>query len=294
VLLSMTGHGEARRESRLLTATVEVRTINSRYYKLNLRGGESIMSLESRIDTVVRKHVRRGGVTVNLRIDREVSLDDYRFNAAVLLHFRREVDKLSAQQEWAERATLSDLLTLPGVVSETSAHVGFDDEQWAVVEQALEEALTKLTRMREQEGQAMARDLSDNCGQIATELAAIEQRAPVVVESYRQRITDRIGKLMTEHGVSLQPGDLVREAAIFAEKTDISEEIVRLKSHLSQFDAFIAEKESSGRKLDFLTQEIFREANTIGSKANDLDIGRRVIEMKAAIERIREMVQNVE
>lgn len=290
----MTGHGEARRESRLLTATVEVRTINSRYYKLNLRGGESIMSLEPRIDSVVRKQVRRGGVTVNLRIDREISLDDYRFNSAVLLHFRREVDRLSAQQEWAERATLSDLLGLPGVVSETSAQVGFDDEQWTVIEEALEEALTKLTKMREQEGQAMARDLRDNCNQIAGELSSIELKAPLVVESYRQRITDRISKLMADHGVSLQPGDLIREAAIFAEKTDISEEIVRLKSHLSQFDAFINEKESSGRKLDFLTQEIFREANTIGSKANDLEIGRRVIEMKAAIERIREMVQNVE
>lgn len=290
----MTGHGEARRESRLLTATVEVRTINSRYYKLNLRGGETVMSLEPRIDAVVRKHVRRGGVTVNLRIDRQASLDDYRFNSAVLLHFRREVDRLSAEQGWAEHATLSDLLNLPGVVSETSAHVGFDDEQWSVIEEALDESLAKLTKMREQEGQAMARDLRDNCQQIAGELASIEQRAPVVVESYRQRITDRIAKLMSEQGVSLQPGDLIREAAIFAEKTDISEEIVRLKSHLAQFDAFINEKESSGRKLDFLTQEIFREANTIGSKANDLEIGRRVIEMKAAIERIREMVQNVE
>lgn len=290
----MTGHGEARRESPLLTASVEVRTINSRYYKLNLRGGESVMSLEPRIDAVVRKHVRRGGVTVNLRIDRETSLDDYRFNSAVLLHFRREVDKLSDSQGWAEKATLSDLLGLPGVVSEMSAHAGFDDEQWTVIEASLEAALAKLTTMREQEGQAMARDLSDNCRQIAQELAAIELRAPGVVESYRQKITDRVSKVMAEQGVSLQPGDLVRETAIFAEKADISEEIVRLKSHLSQFDAFVAEKESSGRKLDFLTQEIFREANTIGSKANDLEIGRRVIEMKAAIERIREMVQNVE
>lgn len=294
MLLSMTGHGEARRESRLLTAMVEVRTINSRYYKLNLRGGETIMSLEPRIDAVVRKHVRRGGVTVNLRVDREASLDDYRFNSAVLLHFRREVDRLAAEQGWAEHATLRDLLGLPGVVSESSSHIGFDDEHWAVVEQTLDEALVKLTRMREQEGQAMARDLRDNCNQIATELNAIEQRAPGVVDSYRQRITDRIGKLMADQGVSLQPGDLVREAAIFAEKTDIAEEIVRLRSHLAQFDAFIQEKESTGRKLDFLTQEIFREANTIGSKANDLEIGRRVIEMKASIERIREMVQNVE
>lgn len=290
----MTGHGEARRESRLLTATVEVRSINSRYYKLNLRGGDAVMSLESRIDAVVRKQVRRGGVTVQLKIDREASVDDYRFNAAVLLHFRREVDRLSAEQGWAERATLSDLLRLPGVVSETSTHAGFDDEQWAVIQEALEEALEKLTEMRRKEGAAMARDLAENCRIIATELAAVEQRAPVVVEAYRQRITERIGKLMNDHGVSLQPGDLVREGAIFAEKTDISEEIVRLKSHLAQFDAFLNEEESSGRKLDFLTQEIFREANTIGSKANDLEIGRRVIEMKAAIERIREMVQNVE
>jgi uncharacterized protein (TIGR00255 family) len=151
-----------------------------------------------------------------------------------------------------------------------------------------------MSTMRADEGRAMAADLKANGQIVAVALDAIEARAPHVAESYRGRLTERLTKLLAEYEINLQPTDLIRELSIYAERSDISEEIVRLRSHLEQFGATLALEESSGRKLEFLTQEMFRETNTIGSKANDVQISRHVIEIKAAIERIREMIQNVE
>src|SRR5262249_26914324 len=152
----------------------------------------------------------------------------------------------------------------------------------------------QLNGMRTEEGRAMERDLRDNCALIGRELAAIEVRAPLVVEAYRNRLAERLNALLKEYKVTVTAADIVKEVGLFAERGDIAEEIVRLKSHLEQFAATLKEPESSGRKLDFLTQEMFRETNTIGSKGNDAEIARHVIEIKAAVERLREMVQNVE
>src|SRR5207248_9259785 len=134
-------------------------------------------------------------------------------------------------------------------------------------------------------------DLALNARAIASELTRIEARAPIVVEAYRVRLTDRLNKLLADVGVRAEPADVVREIGIFAERSDISEEIVRLRSHLEQFDTVMGLAESSGRKLEFLIQELFREINTIGSKSTDVEIARHVIEIKTAIERLREMIQ---
>jgi uncharacterized protein (TIGR00255 family) len=167
-------------------------------------------------------------------------------------------------------------------------------EDWPLIRRTINEALERLAAMRAQEGRAMADDLRANCGQIASELAAVTKRAPLVVDAYRARLEDRLKRVLDEYQISLDPADLIKELSLFAERSDISEETVRLASHLDQVDGMLSSTESSGRKLEFLTQEMFRETNTIGSKANDLEIAKHVIEMKAAIERIREMIQNIE
>jgi uncharacterized protein (TIGR00255 family) len=185
-------------------------------------------------------------------------------------------------------------LALPGVVHEPTADIEEIEAEWPQIERVVNEALAHLAQMRIDEGRSMAADLVANARQIATELAQIETRAPLVVEAYRSRLTDKLNKLLAEVGGRIEPSDVVREVGVFAERSDISEEIVRLKSHLEQFDGIMASDESQGRKLEFLIQEMFRETNTIGSKANDAEIARHVIEMKTAIERMREMIQNVE
>lgn len=290
----MTGHGEAHRHEAGVSVAVEVRTVNNRYFKLSVRATEGYGSLEAQVEALVRQHVRRGTVQINLRVDREPSPDDYRLNIPVLEGYLAQLRGFFGESLRRDDASLASLLALPGVVREPTADVEVIEAQWPLIEQTLQDALARLTEMRQGEGRAMAADLAANGAHIATELAAVERRAPLVVDAYRSRLSDRLNKLLGDLGVQIQPADIVREVGIFAERSDISEEIVRLKSHLEQFQAVQATEESSGRKLEFLTQEMFRETNTIGSKSNDAEIARHVIEIKSAIERMREMIQNVE
>ena len=140
----------------------------------------------------------------------------------------------------------------------------------------------------------MAKDLQANCQSIGEMLGQIEVLAPKVIDAYEQRLTDRLKQIQEKHQLDLQPAEIIREVGLFADRCDVSEEVVRIRSHLEQFAAIMKDEQSNGRKLDFLTQELFREANTIGSKANDAEIARHVVEIKTIVERIREMVQNVE
>ena len=277
-----------------MVVAVEVRTINNRYFKLNVRSNDNYAALEPQIEDLIRPKIRRGTVQVTLRIDREPTPDDYVLNEVVLASYRKQLERMHENLHIAEPVRLERLLGLPGVVNEKYSHDDAVESEWPIVRQTLLEAVEKLNHMRQEEGRAMTTDLTTNCRLLGSELEHVEARAPRVVDHYRTRIVDRLNKLLAELGVSVQPADIIREVGIFADRSDISEEIVRLKSHLEQFATFVNEAESNGRKLDFLIQEMFRETNTIGSKSNDAEIARHVVEMKTSIERMREMIQNVE
>jgi uncharacterized protein (TIGR00255 family) len=294
LLLSMTGFGEAHRSDASLAVAAEVRTINSRYFKLVIRCGDGYSALEPQIENLVRARIKRGTVQVSLRLDRARSPDDYKIDATVLASYQKQIKEVASRLKIPAPESLEALLSLPGVVNENSLGPTDASGAWPLIEQALDEAMNNMAAMRVEEGRAMEADLSSNAAAVARELDAIEARAPQVSESYRARLSERLAKTLAEFQITLQPADLIREISIFAERSDISEEIVRLRSHLEQFTATLGISESAGRKLEFLTQEMFRETNTIGSKANDVRISTSVIEIKAAIERIREMIQNVE
>ena len=290
----MTGHGEAHEHADGLSIGVEIRTVNNRYFKLNLRLTDGYAPLEPHVESRIREQIRRGTVQVNVRIDREARPDDYRLNQAVLAGYLKQLEAALGTTIHRDAGQLAPLLALPGVVNEPTAEYEEIESQWPRIEKVVNSALANLSKMRIDEGRSMAADLTANAHAIAAELAKIEVRAPLVVAAYRDRLNERINKLLADAGVHAEPADLIREVGIFAERSDIAEEIVRLKSHLEQFDRIMADAESQGRKLDFLIQEMFRETNTIGSKANDSEIARHVIEIKTAIERMREMIQNVE
>jgi uncharacterized protein (TIGR00255 family) len=293
VLLSMTGHGQAEINSNGLTVNVELRTINSRYLKLSLRSNEASLLLEPLVEQVVRRTIRRGTIQVNMRLLRLHSGEDYRLNTEVLEGYRRQL--MTYQSDRAtDHIPLTALLTLPGVVSEPVGDEGRIREEWPVIESALVQAIERLEQMRRKEGDAMAKDLRENCKVIADQLESVVQRAPTVIAAYQTRLIERMNGLLSNVQTEVQSSDVVREVGVFSERCDISEEIVRLKSHLHQFELIMDDKESNGRKLEFLSQEVFREINTIGSKANDSQIATHVVEMKTAVERIREMIQNVE
>ena len=291
MLLSMTGFGAAAHADNETSATAEIKTVNNRYFKLSLRMSDGYAVLEPRIETLIRESIARGTVSLSLRI-RKKRKAEYRIVTTVLQSYFKQLVDLG----WNEASTsLNNLLTLPGVI-ETDAEQSDDELEtvWNTVQQALDGALGKLQTMRQAEGESMAADLCANVEQLRTLIGGIEALAPNVAEQYRKRLEERVGKVLAEHGAVLDPVDLVREVAVYADRCDISEEIVRFRSHLAQFDEALKSKESCGRKLDFLTQELFRETNTIGSKANDAEMTKHVVDMKTVIERIREMVQNVE
>ena len=293
MLLSMTGFGEARRQDDGTAVRAEVRTVNSRFFKLSVRSSEGYNVLEPRVEQAVRERIRRGTVQVNLRIDRPSRADDFRINEKVLGHYRRQLDALEREWGAAETVTLAVLLSLPGVVEEHT-ETTVPERDWPIIREALAAAIDDLEQMRRDEGQAMAADLAANCRLMAASLAQIASRAPMVAQDYRTRLTERVQRNLAELHVVLDPAAVVREAALFAERADVSEEITRLRSHLEQFEAILGGPESAGRKLEFVAQEMLRETNTIGSKANDVEIAQQVIEIKTAVERIREMLQNVE
>ncbi|MCC7086014.1 MAG: YicC family protein [Pirellulales bacterium] len=290
----MTGFGEAHQQADGLAVAIEVRTINNRYFKFSMRSGEGYAALESQVESLIREQIKRGTVQVNLRVDRETAEEDYSVNAAVVQGYRKQLQALQAN--WGEKREIpvESLLPLPGVVNERHSDPSMAAADWPAIQQTLKTALANLDNMRRQEGRAMADDLATNCRTIGEAVKKIAGRAPLVLEVYRSRLAERVRKALDEHELELNPSDVVREVAIYAERSDISEEIVRLDSHLQQFDKIMKSEDGVGRKLEFLTQEMHREVNTIGSKSSDVDIAREVIEIKAAIERLREMIQNVE
>ena len=290
----MTGFGEAHTQRDELAVSVELRCINSRYLKLSTRLSEGYGSLEPQIESVVRKSVRRGTIQVNVRIDRARQPEDYKINADVLDSYRRQIEAIQGRWELSRPVLPESLLLLPGVVGDTAERVNDAMTVWPPVHETLSSAIGNLGTMRAEEGRVMADDLKANCRALAANLDEVRRRAPSVVDAYRARLSERLNRVLAEHNVTLDSADILKEVSLFTDRSDISEEVVRLQSHLDQFQTIMEAKQSSGRKLEFLTQEMVREGNTIGSKANDVEISRHVIEIKAAVERIREMIQNVE
>jgi uncharacterized protein (TIGR00255 family) len=294
VLASMTGFGEARGTSGDLTVLVEVRTINNRHFKLGYRSNEGYASLEPDVEAVVRQSMRRGTVQVNLRVERKSSAENYRINDTVIESYRAQLETLVRRNKWKDTVGLETLLQLPGSVEEQSRANVEPREDWPAIEPVLQAALDAVNKMRIDEGAALLVDLAGNIQAIERFVDQIATRSPDVSEAYQARLAQRVNKSLAELNVTVEPADLIREVSLFVDRSDTSEEVVRLRSHLQQFAEALQSSESAGRKLEFIAQEMGREINTIGSKANDAEISRHVVEVKSALERIREQIQNVE
>lgn len=302
MLLSMTGYGSGQVDTDEINVVVEVRTVNNRYLKLHSRLPDGYAALEPLIEEEVRKQIRRGAVQLNVDLRRTTASVDYKLNVDLITSYaeqaKRAIKKIRERRapkiDVEEQLSINALLALPGVVLDDRQKSNLADEAWPHVRKALKLALDDLRTMRKTEGQAMEKDLGDQLADIARCADEVKGLAPLVVEAYQTRLTDRLNKLLAEHEVQVQPADIVREVGVYAEKADISEEIVRLESHLDQFREIMKQPDGAGRKLEFLVQELLRETNTIGSKANNAEIAKSVVHVKTCIERIREMVQNVE
>ena len=292
MLLSMTGFGEARSQDARWSVGVEVRSVNNRHLKLSARISEPYGALEPDLERLVRETVRRGTVQLVLRIDRPRQAEDYRLNPVALMSYRDQL--LALPGATGGPLDLAALLALPGVVEERRAPADDPHDAWPALAPLVAEALGRLQQSRAEEGRAMAAELLGLGETVGRSLERVAARGPAVIAAYQDRLTERVRALVQDKGVSIEPKDLIREVAILAERSDIAEEVTRLRAHLAQFVAVIHEPESAGRKLEFVAQEMGRETNTIGSKANDVAISRDVVEIKGLLEKIRELIQNVE
>jgi uncharacterized protein (TIGR00255 family) len=292
--LSMTGcGGGTATDERANTCRVEVRCVNNRFLKVSFRAREGFALLESRVESAVRERIRRGAVQVSIDVVGPVAPASRSLDQAQLGAYLDQLEDFCAGHDLPVPKSIDGLLALPGILLESTPSTEAIDAAWPLVREALGLAIDGLERMRRAEGASMTRDMLATCDEIRGLTLGIGKRVPAVLEEHRQRLRDRIAKVLEQQGLTLSPADLAREIALLADRTDIAEELVRLESHLDQFARLLGE-DSPGRSLDFLSQELAREANTIGSKSADVAIAHAVVEVKTRVERLRELVQNLE
>ena len=289
---SMTGFGRAQAILEGREITVEVRSVNHRYFEFSSRVPRSYAYLEERLKSYVQKRIGRGKVDALVTI---VNLDSGDTNVQINHTLAREY--LDALRSMGTELGLPDDVTITSlarfsdifVVRKTAEDA---DAVWALVQQVAEKAMDAFVQMRQDEGARMKEDVLARLRGIEALVSRVEEQSPRTLEAYRARLTARMEEVLADTGVD--HARILQEAAIFADRIAVDEETVRLRSHIAQFRTILESPEAVGRKLDFLVQEMNREANTIGSKAQDIEIAHVVVDIKSEIEKIREQIQNIE
>ena len=288
----MTGYGRVKVENDLREITVELRSVNHRYLDLNIKVPRIYGYLEEMVSKQAQAAIARGKVDIFVSVRAKEGADiRVSPNMAVIQGYVDAIRKVSETYGLSDEATALSLLRLPDAMEQSKEEADADQLK-AEVSAVLDEALTEYNAMREKEGARLVEDVTYRAGLIAQSVDFVEQRSPDCVEEYRQRIAARMTEILD--GTELAQQRILQEAALYADKVNVTEEIVRLRSHLAQLETMLKSHVAIGRKLDFLVQEMNRETNTIGSKANDFQIAKTVVDMKAEIEKIREQIQNLE
>ena len=290
----MSGQGAGRSEGPLGSITVELRSVNQRGLKISSRLSDSLLPLESRFEQWIRGKVQRGSVHANATFSPSAIAAQGEINVAAVIGYAAQLRRVQESLGGDFSIELTGLLTLPGTVVAGSARTLDPEMIWPSLVEATDQAIEAMDRMRLVEGEAMAAQLRIESVAMTENLAAITALAPRVVEHYRQRLESKVRRVLEEHSLEFSPADLLRDVQLYADRSDISEELTRLASHIKMFNDTLHANDASGRKLDFIVQEMFRETNTIGSKAGDAEISARVVDIKCAIERMRELVQNIQ
>jgi len=290
----MTGFDKACTECDGVIYTVEVRSVNNRYFKAQMRLPDIVAFMEGDIEKLHRDRIHRGTVSYSLRMKNISGRALFDIDEFTLKAYIDRLGDLLGASSGACRIDLAALMNLPGIVQPVIP----DEETVAKMRHTVlalsETAIAQLRQSRLDEGRELAQDLLKNCDAIETHLTAIVQQAAGVVHEYYEKLRRRVDDLLANAKLTIVEDQLSRETAIYADRCDIAEEISRLDAHVRQFRQSCTTGEAVGRRLDFITQEMLREANTIGSKSANAEIIRRVIDIKCAVDRLKEQVQNVE
>lgn len=289
---SMTGYGRGSVEEGGRSFSVEIKSVNNRYLDVNIRLPRQLSSLEDNIRKYVASKISRGKIDIYISQEK-FSQDDITVSVDEKMaeSYYNAFNFLKNKFELQEAISLALLAKSPDVVS-----IEKKDEDietiWITLKRSLDEAIAMFIDMRCKEGLKLSKDIVDRCNLILDKVNIIEERSPKLIEDYREKIMQRVSEYLKE--VEIDEARLLNEVAFFADKSNTTEEVVRLKSHIEQFKNAFSSSEPIGRKLDFIVQEMNRETNTIGSKANDINITNLVVDIKSEIEKIREQVQNIE
>lgn len=292
MLKSMTGFGRAQKEIDGYVITVELKSVNHRYFEFSSRVPRQYGFLDEKLKSYINGKVSRGKIECYVTIE-ALNSD----TADVVVNHTLATAYVNALKEIAETYELKDdfgASTISRFPEVLVVRKSDEDEEklWGYVQEVCSEAIDKFVAMREVEGSKMKDDIYSRGQFILDCVSYIEERSPQTVKEYNDKLVERVHELLGD--VSLDESRILQEVAIYADKVAVAEETVRLRSHIEQLNAFISSDEPVGRKMDFLVQEINRETNTIGSKANDVDIARKVVDIKAEVEKIREQIQNIE
>ena len=289
---SMTGYGRSEVHNAQLRLTVEARSVNHRYLDVALRYPRLYTPLEARMKRLVSSHFARGRIDITIvaqagGAERRTLLLDY----ALAQQYYHALQQLQETLGLPGSIDLSTILSLRDIltVEEASADV---EDAWDLIAAGLEDAMQALKDMRLQEGEFLCRDLQERLQTILQQVDAIRQRVPLVVTEYRQRLEQRVQELFQQFALDAER--VSQEAILFAERADVTEELIRLEAHMQAFARLLLSPEAVGRKIEFLLQEMHREVNTIASKSNDAEISQRVVDVKSELERMREQIQNIE
>ena len=291
MILSMTGYGTGSAQKDDLTVSVEIRTVNHRFLDLHTRLSREYLFLEGEIQQLVRSALDRGRVEVNATIQ-NLSPAAFLVNSSLVKGYLDAADKLKQEFSLQDNLDLKAVLSLPGVLQNRDTVTDNSGTITELIRSAMKAALEGVLQMRRKEGEALRADMLRNLAALESSAKTIQDLSQNLAPEYMQKLQDRLAQILTQGGID--PQRLAQEAAMLADKCDISEEVARLKSHTEQYHALMDGKEKAGKKLDFLLQELQREANTILSKSGDLEVSRNAISIKADIEKLREQVQNVE
>jgi uncharacterized protein (TIGR00255 family) len=292
MIYSMTGQGRAKLAVDGMEIEAEVRSVNNRFLKVTFKLTEPLSPFELAMENLVREHLKRGSVHVFVRYAGTGQSQTAAINTDLLQHYLSQTIEAVRKTGQLLTLELGSVLNLPGVL--VPGNMADDGALSDLTLKTLTAALLDLNRMRQTEGNAMGRQLVELVRSVRELRGQIETRAPEVIAEYRKRLESRVRTALNDLGHSADELDILREVLQFSDRSDVREELVRLSSHLDRFEEALDGAESQGRRLDFLIQEIFRETNTIGAKANDATIAHYVVSIKTSVEQMRELVQNVE
>lgn len=292
----MTGFGDASSHEGGTHYFVEVRSLNNKYLKTTIRLADAYSALEAELESVLRRMLQRGTVTLSASISEQSAGAALDVNHDALQRYVDQLEKAPAFARGTVRLDLAALLTLPGVLQPPADEEERLHRARAALVTLAERACAVMIERREREGLSLAEELESQLALMADRLEQIQERAPEVVAEYEKRLRARVEMLLGDAELAAEPSDLIREIAVYAEKSDIHEEITRLREHIRHFRDLLRSEDAApvGRTLDFLTQEMLREANTMASKSPNAALARLIVEIKGAIDRVKEQVQNVE